>query len=678
MYKHIYVPVDNSAYSNRAAKRALQVAASCQGAVTGTHVYAARMHDYRFKQMEYTLPDEYLQEGEIERQRKIHDSLITMGLELISDSYLDQMDQQCRDEGIPFTRRMMDGKHYVEIIKDLTSTEYDLVVLGAQGIGQSRDSQLGSVCAQVARNVNRDVWVIKRHEKEAEGTGPILVAIDGSPHSFGGLMTAIDLARRFDKKIELISVYDPYLHYAVFNGIVDILSDQAKKVFRFEEQNQLHEEIIDTGLAQIYQSHLNVAEVVAREQGVEVTKTLLDGKAFQKIVNHVRQIDPWLLVIGRVGVHSSDEESGMGNTTENLLRLCPCDLLLSTRVVVPKLDLKAEESIRWTDEAKERMERVPSLVRGIARTGILRLAMEEGHSVITNKVIDTAMDRFMPRYTAHATESLAEQLAVAHAERNQHVAICMDCGVTAKHADPKSCAVCGSQNFEKISQDRVKEIAASEGGLEEETSYDGRKLVWTREARLSLKDITDAYKRRRAKARIEKSARMNRLSAITLEFARQIIEEELGDLMIEQSVVEVSDSRSQGQIVGTDAEGVPLHSNWQWDEDALARILRVPSGFMRDRTQQRVEQVAQEQGLESINMASVEEGLARGRDMMNDLLRQAGMIDQATPEQAAKEGVCPFHVQGLAEQKSKSEEAINEIGFMRQMLEYSRQGESKN
>ena len=35
-----------------------------------------KMHDYRFKQMEFTLPEEYLDEQELERQRKIHDSLI--------------------------------------------------------------------------------------------------------------------------------------------------------------------------------------------------------------------------------------------------------------------------------------------------------------------------------------------------------------------------------------------------------------------------------------------------------------------------------------------------------------------------------------------------------------------------------------------------------------------------
>jgi hypothetical protein len=57
-----------------------------------------------------------------------------------------------------------------------------------------------------------------------------------------------------------------------------VLTEKAAKVFRFEEQNQLHEEIIDTGLAQIYQSHLEVAERMAKDEGVEVVKTLSTGR----------------------------------------------------------------------------------------------------------------------------------------------------------------------------------------------------------------------------------------------------------------------------------------------------------------------------------------------------------------------------------------------------------------
>ena len=145
-------------------------------------------------------------------------------------------------------------------------------------------------------------------------------------------MTAIDLARTFGKKVEAIAVYDPYLHYSVFNGIVNVLTEQAAKVFRFEEQNQLHEEIIDTGLAQIYQSHLEVGERMASEVGVSIKKTLLDGKPFQKILDHARKTNPWLIVLGRIGVHSPADETGLGSNVENILRAANCDVLLSTRL----------------------------------------------------------------------------------------------------------------------------------------------------------------------------------------------------------------------------------------------------------------------------------------------------------------------------------------------------------
>ena len=95
MYKSIYVPVDNSDYSNRAVACAVALGKAFDSKLVGNHVYAAGLHDYRFRQMEYTLPEEYLDEVELERQRKIHDSLITMGLKLISDSYLAGMSRLC-------------------------------------------------------------------------------------------------------------------------------------------------------------------------------------------------------------------------------------------------------------------------------------------------------------------------------------------------------------------------------------------------------------------------------------------------------------------------------------------------------------------------------------------------------------------------------------------------------
>ena len=719
MYKTIYVPVDNSDYSNQAIASAVELGRKFDSTMVGCHVYAASMHDYRFKQMEYTLPDEYLEETELDRQRKIHDSLITMGLELISESYLEPMKAVCDEADLEFEPKMMDGKHHVEIVRDIRESGYDLTVLGVMGIGRVRDTQIGSVCERVARTADKDVLVIKRlparatatngngngHHAESDSRDTILVGVDGSPQSFGALMTAIDLAKTFGKKVEAISVYDPYLHYSVFKGVVNVLTERAAKIFRFEEQNQLHEEIIDTGLAQIYQSHLDVAQTMATEVGVELTKTLLDGKAFQKVLDHARKIDPWMLVIGRVGVHSDEGETGLGSNAENLLRSCPCDLLLTTRLEYPELDVKAEESIRWTPEAEERFERVPEQVRGIARTALYRLAVEQGHSVISSDVLDEAMDRYMPKYTARETEALAEKIALQLA-RSRPTFICRKCGVTSAEPDPVRCGVCGSESFEQITEDMLERIAEMEGGLEVETTYDGRKLKWTADARLALKTIEDAYRRRRAKARIEKKARMSKLPTVTFEFARVMIEDETGEPVTIEAREKAAESNGNGaespaegtaderKLVARDEDRVPLLSTFGWTAEATERILRVPAGFMRDRTQERVELVAREKHVAEIGIKTVEEGIALGRELMEQMIAAyeigktdespAADVAEAEAKAATAAGRCPFsalaeagasEAQVEAAKDAKAGTYLNEVGLMSALDEKRKGGE---
>jgi len=538
MFKKIYVPVDNSEYANRAIEMALALAQPWHATIVGSHVYAAKMHDYRFKQMEYTLPEEYQDETELARQRKIHDSLITMGLQLISDSYLDVLQARCQEAGLPYERKTFDGKHYKVLVDDIVQSDYDLVVMGALGIGAVKDSLLGSVCERVVRRVQRDVLVIKHLDHPMECGDSIMVGIDGSPQSFGGLKTAIALGKTFHRPIEIVSVYDPFLHYVAFNGIVNVLSAQASKVFRFKEQEQLHEEIIDTGLAKIYQSHLEVAREIARADGVDVQLTLLPGKAFEKLLQHARKVKPWMLILGRIGIHSQQGEMDLGSNTENLLRLAPCHVFLSSSTYVPPLDLRAEESLNWTQEAEERMERVPPLVKGIARTAILRFAMECGHSVVTSDVIEQAMEAFMPGYTGRMIGKVAKALAIEKVREDQHLTyICEVCGYTAKADNPTQCPVCGAtaEHFQVIDRHVVEAIAAAEGTALEEDTFDGRKLKWSAEARRALREVGDAYLRRRAKARIEKVARMQKLTVVTRQLALPLIDETVGSERLEAS-----------------------------------------------------------------------------------------------------------------------------------------------
>ena len=49
MYKSIYVPVDNSDHSNRAVSCAVGLGKAYSAKLVGCHVYAAKLHDYRFR-----------------------------------------------------------------------------------------------------------------------------------------------------------------------------------------------------------------------------------------------------------------------------------------------------------------------------------------------------------------------------------------------------------------------------------------------------------------------------------------------------------------------------------------------------------------------------------------------------------------------------------------------------
>jgi Zn finger protein HypA/HybF involved in hydrogenase expression len=354
-----------------------------------------------------------------------------------------------------------------------------------------------------------------------------------------------------------------------------------------------------------------------------VKKTLLDGKPFQKILDHARKTNPWLIVLGRIGVHSPNDEAGLGSNVENILRAAPCDVLLSTRVVVPRLDVRAEETVRWTPEAEARMKNVPEQVKGIARTGVLRIAMEKGHSVITSAVIDEAMDRFMPKSASAATKALAEAVAIERAKSGP-VSICKECGVAATQSGAVKCTVCGSSQFDVISQEMVERIAAVEGGLEEETTYDGRKLRWSEDARKGLWTMKNAYQRRRVKARVEKRARMMKLDTITLDFARSVIEEETGAPLEIGSAPSAAPGAPAGQadarLVARDANKNPLISTFEWTNDAAQRVLRVPAGFMRNKTQERIEELARERGVASIDLTLVEDGIEIGKRMMAEMI----------------------------------------------------------
>jgi len=389
--KRILVALDQSDYANNAMKQATRL---CDGKITGIHAYAARLHDRRFKQMEGGLPERYQRESEMEHQREVHEDLIGMGLGLISDSYHDAAEDVAKKADVPFDRLSPEGKNYSCLIDAMNKRDHDVLFIGALGLGAVAGSTIGTVCERVVRRSNMDVFVAKDRRLNI-GDGPIVVGMDGSPKSFGALMTALDIGKRLDVPVHVVAAYDPYYHYVAFNKISTVLDEEAGKVFRFKEQEQLHEELIDDGIAKIYQAHLNVAETVAQDAGVEVVTELVAGKPYQAIRKYVEKHGASLLLVGKTGVHA-DDGLDIGGNTENLLRMVSCHIWIGMVEHFPPSDVVAEETIMWSDEASEMINRAPEFVRGMARTGVIRQAQKEGHTFITTKFVEQVMNNMMP------------------------------------------------------------------------------------------------------------------------------------------------------------------------------------------------------------------------------------------------------------------------------------------
>jgi nucleotide-binding universal stress UspA family protein len=478
VYREVFVPVDNSQHSDWAVERAIEVCRRSGGRITGNHVYAARLHDVRFRQLETGLPAQFQTPEEIKRQRKIHDKLIEKGLQLIADSFLDQVGERCAAAGIPLTRQLLEGINYEEIVKEVNRGEgrlpgligfdpnraasydgsermrgdvrlgddgrivaeeedaaaklagtsgrqYDLVAIGAHGLGRQRYSQLGGVVARAVRGIQRDVLIV-RHDAPLAG-GRFLVCVDGSSYSYRAVRMALELARSFGASLHVCSAFDVEYHHVVFHNIKDVLSAQASKVFKFEEQEELHNNIIDKGLLKLCQANLKRARAMAEEfPEVPLTTQILIGKPFQVVLQWAEEIAPTLLILARHGAHRIDGTE-LGSQAENLVRLAPCDvLLIGTDGVrpedIPWIEEDGVASLPWAPEAEVRILRVPPFAQGIARRAVEEFVLEQGGDIVTNPRLDEAIRKLLPTHMQLIMGiGTAEEIALAESKAEEQM-----------------------------------------------------------------------------------------------------------------------------------------------------------------------------------------------------------------------------------------------------------------
>lgn len=584
VYKKILIGIDNSELSRAGINWSIDFAKAWGSTLVGIHVYAARLHDDRFRQLEVGLPARFQTPEEINKQRNIHDKLIEQGLILISDSFLDVLSRRGEQAQLKIERKLLEGIHFEQLAKEINSGDYDLVILGAHGLGRVKGvgtlhgvPLLGSVVGRVARLITTDLLIIKDNasdEPASDGNGNghaaetlsplnvptringgrILVAVDGSAYSYVTLRKALRIAKTFACTVEVVSAFDPYYHHAAFNSIRHVLSEQAGKVFKFEEQEELHNNIIDRGLKKVCEANLLRAERVAAEEGVAITTQVLVGKPFVKILDHIAETGPTLLVIGRYGAHHV-AGADMGSHAENLMRLAPCSVLLVGAVDakpydVPTLDEYEETPLEWDAEAIQLVLRAPPFAQGMTKAAVEEYARKAGYTRVTLDLLNTVLKGLLPPATRHLM-GLEQDLGRKISEAR------------------------------KLARSPIEEFSPHETVFK-----------WSEEARRRLNERVPTFIRPMAMLAIERYAREKGLDTVTEEVMIEVAQR-LGYAADDGDGALATAGAAVAQDVGAPHREAPTPVTWT--PEGEERLKRVPP-FEREMVRQMVESMARAEG----------------------------------------------------------------------------------
>ncbi len=490
-----------------------------------------------------------------------------------------------------------------------------------------------------------------------------MVALDGSRKSYHALRVGLALAKEWQIDIKVIATFDPYYHYVAFNRIADVLSEEAGKVFKFKEQEKLHEDIIDSGLAKIYQGHLEVASSIADEYGVEIETRLLDGKAYDAIQKYVAEVDASLLLIGKLGIHA-DPELDIGGNAENLLQRVDCAIMLCMQEHQPRIEEIAAATTSWSVEAEQRMLRVPDFVRPMARMAILRYAQDRGHTVITESIVEAATAELMPGHAQSAIEEIVDaaergelkksvtQRAMIWSDAAEAILQGIDDESLRANLKGRAEKKARADNTWHVEAQHINAFVDVGVSTSAESKPDEAALHWQADAIARLMRAPEGYMRDLAKKEIENYAVANKFTRITLEVAEKGLEKARQTM---QQQIE-SGERPQPKAGKCPFAGKLLqqpetgNAEISWQQGSREMLDGIPEGYCRNMTANAIETIAAKSGRDTVDTEFIENMLAVFKKGSAKVTENMPWLDAAR----ARLSAVPDMVRGMLVQEIES------------------------
>jgi nucleotide-binding universal stress UspA family protein len=342
------VAIDGSSYSLAGGEIALKVAESFGAKVIAANVYDAQIHTRRFHEMETILPGQYREADSEEQLREVHNVWTNEGFLALSRKRLAPYMEIAKRAGYELEQINKQGRNYVEILRAAEEAQADLIIMGAAGLG-AVDGQWGSTAARVLRMAPCDVLLART--KIADGQ--IVVGIDGSDEAVGALDKAAAWGKALAKEVVLGAVYDPFFHNRVlesleeassayetsyhaqiYNAVEEHGDEAGQEAYAHahaatavaeDEGDQGHDQMVDEGLARLYQTFLDKAN---KSRTTSLTTQLLKGKPYQTLTDYANEIKADLITVGRNGLHKT-EFSSIGSNAEGIARVAATNVLVT-------------------------------------------------------------------------------------------------------------------------------------------------------------------------------------------------------------------------------------------------------------------------------------------------------------------------------------------------------------
>ncbi|TLY27660.1 MAG: universal stress protein UspA, partial [Nitrospirae bacterium] len=233
--------------------------------------------------------------------------------------------------------------------------------------------------------------------------------------------------------------------------------------------------------------------------------------------------------------------------------------------------------------------------------------------------------------------------------------VCDGCGYIGKGEMPVKCPVCGAEGarFKQVDKSIFEAAAKAEGAIETELAYDDVPMQWTKDAKEAIRAVPAGFQRRRAKAKIEKTARKLGMTTITLEYAAPMIQEAAaedytpifankGSGTAPSTETKLNETGGKGSNGGNGGGQMSVPSPYTWTPEAQQRLERVPVGFMRDCTKALIQKHADKIGASTITLEVANQGIEQAKGTMEEAMKSGNLkdiIERLTGASASKTGL---------------------------------------